>query len=108
MIQEQNLLGKILSNTRYDAYMYNDLSGGQWADSISCLERWESIKQLIESIDAAGDVISRIIFMKEKISEAMSIYNLLPEEIFDSKSKSTHLLGWIEGLDKFKEIIEGM
>ena len=46
--------------------------------------------------------------MKEKISEAMSIYNLLPEEIFDSKSKSTHLLGWIEGLDKFKEIIEGM
>ena len=55
-----------------------------------------------------GDVISRIIFIKEKISEAMSIYNLLPEEIFDSKSKSTHLLGWIEGLDKFKEIIEGM
>lgn len=108
MIQEKNLLGKILSDTRYDAYMYNDLSGGQWTDSISCLERWESIKHILNAIDAQGDVISRIIYMKEKVSQAMDIYNLLPEQFFDSKSKSTHLSGWLEGLDKFKEIIEGM
>lgn len=108
MIQAQNMLGKILSNTHYDSYMYNDLSGGQWTESISCLSRWEAIKQIIDAIDYEENVIDKIDYMRDKIFNAISIYKKLPEEIFDSKSKSTHLSSWDEGLEKFRELLKGM
>lgn len=108
MIQETGKLGKILSESKYDHYMYNDLAGSQWSDSISCLSRWDSIKKIIDGIDAERNVVKKIEYMQNRIAEAQSIYNTIPEDIFDSKSKSTHLESWFEGLEKFKEIIEGM
>lgn len=108
LIQTNGKLGKVLSNTEYDHYMYNDLAGSQWSDSISCLSRWSSIRQILNSIDGFKDVNDKVDYMVQKLQEAQGIYMEIPEDLFDSKSKSTHIKSWIDGLNKFKEIIESM
>lgn len=44
--------------------------------------------------------------MRDYISKAIDIYSNLPEEYFDTKSKSTHLKVWEDGLNRFKEILK--
>ena len=36
------------------------------------------------------------------------IYSFLPEDYFDTKSKSTHLNMWMGGLNEFEQKIEGL
>lgn len=108
MVQNNELLGKILSQSKYDHFMYNDLAGSEWSDSISCLSRWDSINSILDEIDEKDTILQKNYFMQEKIIEAQKIYRDLPEEFFESKSKSTHLSSWLEGLKKFYEIIESM
>lgn len=106
MIYNQGKLGKILSQTKYDYKMYNDFSGEQWSDSISCLERWEATSQLLTDMDKLLGVIDKVNYIKGKIENAIEIYKDLPEDYFDSKSKSTHLEMWLEGLDIFLDMIK--
>lgn len=108
MIQDQGQIGKILSQSKYDHYMYNDLAGGEWSDSISCLSRWDSIKHILDGIDSKKNTLEKISFMQQNIIQAQKIYKDLPEEFFDTKSKSTHLESWLEGLNKFEDVIERM
>ena len=108
MIQEKNMLGSVLSHTQYDYYMYNDLAGTLWTDNYSCLSRWEAEAQLIKEIDQMGTICEKVAFMKEKIYEAKKIYSFLPEDYFDTKSKSTHLNMWMGGLNEFEQKIEGL
>jgi len=106
MIQSQGKLGKVLSDTKYDHLMYNDLAGGAWTDTNSCIERWEAIKQILDQIDKEREVESKIDFMRDYISKAIDIYKNLPEEYFDTKSKSTHLKVWEDGLNRFNKILK--
>lgn len=108
MIQNNGSLGKILSHSKYDAFMYNDLAGSEWSDPISCLSRWDSIKSVLDEIDEKDTILQKNYFMQKKIIEAQNIYKILPEDFFDSKSKSTHLTSWLEGSKKFCKIIESM
>ena len=108
LIQEQNKLGQILSSTKYDSLMYNDLGGSGWTDSISCLEYWMAIKHHFCEIDKIMSVKEKIEYVRKQIIIAKNIYINLPEDLFDSKSKSTHLEMWDEGLSKFQEKIESI
>lgn len=108
MVQERDLLGAVLSHTKYDHFMYNDIAGSLWTDNYSCLSRWEAEIQIIKEMDAAGSTIDKVNLMKKKICAAKTIYSTLPEDYFDIKSKSTHLDMWLGGLNEFEHIIEGM
>lgn len=108
LIQEQNKLGLVLSNTRYDSELYNDLGGSLWTDSISCLEYWMATKQHLEEMDKLELVEEKIEYMRRQIIKAQDIYSTLPEDLFDSKSKSSHLEMWDSGLLKFKEMVESI
>lgn len=106
MIQEGNMLGSVLSQTQYDHYMYNDLAGSLWTDHYSCLSRWEAENQIIKEIDQKRTIREKVAFMKQKIYDAKKIYSFLPEDYFDTKSKSTHLDMWMGGLNEFEQKIE--
>lgn len=108
MVQERNLLGSVLSQTNYDHFMYNDLAGSLWTDTYSCLSRWEAEAQIIKEMDAIDTIPEKVDLMKNKIFEAKTRYSTLPEDYFDSKSKSTHLDMWLGGLNEFEQRIEGM
>lgn len=106
MIQEIDKMGIVLSETEYDHFMYNDLAGSFWTDNYSCLSRWEAEMQLLKEIDQQRTVNEKVAFMQQKICKAKEIYSLLPEDYFDTKSKSTHLDMWMRGLEEFKQRIE--
>ena len=108
LIQEQNKLGQVLSNTQYDSEMYNDLGGSLWTDSISCLEYWMATKQHFDEMDKLVLVEEKVEYVRKQIVKAKNIYSNLPEDLFDSKSKSTHLEMWDAGLLKFIEKIESI
>lgn len=108
MIQERNMLGHVLSQTQYDHYMYNDLAGSLWTDNYSCLSRWEAESQIVNAIDQQRTINEKVTYMKRKIYEAKKLYSYVPEDYFDSKSKSTHLDMWIAGLNEFEQKIEGI
>ena len=106
MIKQSGKLGEILSNTDYDHFMYNDLAGSAWTDVNSCVERWAAIKQIIDKIDKEIEVKDKINFMRQYIFQASQIYKELPEEYFETKSKSSHLKVWDDGLKRFEEMLK--
>lgn len=44
--------------------------------------------------------------MRQYIFQASQIYKELPEEYFETKSKSSHLKVWDDGLKRFEEMLK--
>ncbi len=105
-ISNNRKLNRILSNSKYDSVMYNDLSGSQWSDSINCLHNWYSMNSLLNEIDKKISIEKKVEYMLNLISNAKSIYTDLNEEFWDIKSKSNHLNTWDEALRNFLAMIK--
>jgi hypothetical protein len=106
IINKNSMLGSILSQTRYDRYLLSDLSGEDWKDDISSLHNWEALSMLFDEMDKCRNVLEKADYVKSAIGKANNLYKRLPQDIFDTKSKSTHLNMWGTAIDKFKELIE--
>lgn len=105
-LSENRKLNKILSNSKYDSIMYNDLSGSQWSDSINCLHNWYTMKSILDNIDNKNSIEQKVDYMIGLIGEAKLIYSELNEDFLDSKSKSKHLNIWEEALKNFLKMIK--
>lgn len=105
-LSESRKLNKILSNSKYDSIMYNDLSGSQWLDTINCLHNWYTMKSILNNIDNKNSIEQKVDYMIGLIGEAKLIYSEINEDFLDSKSKSKHLYIWEEALKNFLNMIK--
>lgn len=105
LLSDNGKLQEILSRTKYDRALLSDLSGANWHDNISSLHYWESMNQLLLKIDDNENCMSKLEYVESIIHGAKVIYNNLRQDIFDVKSRSTHLESWTQAIAEFKEKI---